>query len=182
MAGFLKKLFGSSERTVPEPTPGSAVGILTGLFAATPEQFAAWDLNGLTPTDWPAVEFKRLESVRLGTLEAILTARNYDDVDQDQLHNVVRDGGDEGPWVIPVRPALTAALADLTPERAGSVASAWADTDEFKARPTDRPGQEDIRALTGLLVEIADIARFAHSTDRYLYLLMSLRPSSQPGR
>jgi hypothetical protein len=173
MAGFLKKIFGSRDQPIPDRSRAPA-GIFAGLFAATPEQFAAWDLSGLTPGDWPAVEFKRLESVKLGTLEAILTSRTYDQIDQDQLHNLLRDGGAQGPWVLSVRPELTKALSDLAPDAAGSVAAAWADTDEFKARPADRPRPEDIAGLTTLLGEMRALAKQSESTGRQLYLLMSL--------
>ena len=135
---------------------------------------SAWNLSLPTPTAWPAFEFKRLETVKLGTLESILTDRPYDSLDQDQLHNVVRMGGPEGPWVSRVRPELVLALAGLSTDRAGAVAEAWADTDEFKARPTDSPDPQLVAGLAVLLPAMADFARTSIEGGTPVFLLMSL--------
>src|SRR6478672_8820963 len=95
---------------------GSDTGIFAGLFVASPADVEAWDMTGLTPPAWPAIEFKRLDSVRLGTLEAILTGGRYEDIDRAQLHRLVRNGGDDGPWIMGVRQELIGALADLGPD------------------------------------------------------------------
>jgi len=127
----------------------------------------------LTPTSWPAVEFKRLEPVKLRMLEAILTSRTYDEINQDPPSGLVGNGGANGPWIVPVRQQLVVALAGLTPQSAASAAARWADTDEFKLRPTDRPRPEDIAALTVILGDMADLARMLEP-GQSMYLLMAL--------
>lgn len=173
--GFLKRILGGrrSEPPVDRVRPDDR-GVFAGLFVADLHQLERWNLKGLTPSDWPAVEFKWLETVKLGTLEAILTHRPYDDIVQEQLHDIVRDGGAEGPWVTAVRGELIAALSELTPEHAGSVAEAWADTDEFKASPTDRPSSRDIADFAQRLNEIAALAKRSRQDGKPVYLLMGL--------
>lgn len=85
-------------------------GIFAGLFVAGPEAVEAWDLNGVTPSAWPALEFKRLDPVKLGSLEAILTSRAYADIVAEEGPRLVRNGGADGPWISAVRPALINAL------------------------------------------------------------------------
>lgn len=111
--GFLGRLVGRSQAT---PTPRGS-GIFAGLFVAPREAVERWDMSSLTPDDWRVVEFKRLSPVELGVLESILTGRAYESIDLDSLLAPLRDGGENGPWVIPVRAELAAALAELAPDR-----------------------------------------------------------------
>jgi hypothetical protein len=149
--------------------------IFAGLFVASPEEVAAWDTGaGLTPAGWPAMEFKRLDTVRLGTLEAILTQRRYEDLDRSELHKLVRNGGPDGPWIMGVRAELLDALADLPRDRAPAVASQWADTAEFKLRPTDPPRPRDIEDLTRLLDDMTALARRSRESAKPMFLMMSL--------
>jgi hypothetical protein len=150
------------------------VGIFAGLFVAPPEAVEAWDLNGLTPSAWPALEFKRLDPVKLGSLEAILTGRTYADIVADERTQLVRNGGADGPWIMAVRPALTNALAVLAPDAATTAARAWADTDEFKVRLSDPPRPQDVAELTGLLTAMANLAKRSLQDGQSLYLLMGL--------
>ena len=148
--------------------------IFAGLFVASAAELEAWDLRGLTPPDWPAIEFKRLDSVRLGTLEAILTERRYDEIDRSTLHRLVRDGGPDGPWIMAVRDELIDELAGLDPDRVGAAAARWADTDEFKMRPSDPPRPEHIDDLAGRITAMADLARLSRWAGKPMFLLLSL--------
>ena len=148
--------------------------VFAGLFVASVAEVDAWDMRGLTPPDWPAVEFKRLDSVRLGTLEAILTGRRYEDIDRSQLHRLIRDGGPDGPWIMAVRAELTDELAGLDPERGAAAAARWADTDEFKMRPTDPPRPKDIEDLAGRIAVMARLARQSQRVGKPMFLLLSL--------
>lgn len=154
--------------------PALDTGIFAGLFVASPADVEAWDMTGLTPPGWPAIEFKRLDSVRLGRLEAILTEVRYEDIDRAQLHKLVRNGGDDGPWIMGVRQELIAALAELSPAAATAAAARWADTDEFKPRPTDPPRQQDIEDLTGRLAAMTSLAKVSQQDDKPIFLLLSL--------
>ncbi len=153
---------------------GFDTGIFAGLFVASPAEVEAWDMTGLTPPGWPAIEFKRLDSVRLGKLEAILTEGRYEDIDRSQLHKLVRNGGEDGPWIMGVREELIDALAELSADAAAAAAARWADTDEFKLRPTDPPRQQDIEDLTGRLAAMTGLARVSKQEGKPMFLLLSL--------
>jgi hypothetical protein len=176
MSGFVRRILGGGETSGGPPPRAEQFdsGIFAGFFVATPEQVERWDMSGLTPPEWRAAEFKHISGVNLGTLEAILTGRRYDDIDQDELHHVIRIGGPEGPWITAVRTELRDSLARLEPDRVGRVAAAWADTDEFKMRPSDRPRPEDVAQLTALLHDLVGLARGSAEENKPMYLLMSL--------
>src|SRR5436190_4960605 len=99
-------------------------GIFAGLFVAQPSEVEAWQFDGLTAQAWPAMEFKSLETVKLGTLESILTGSPYEAIDQDELHNDAGSAGEEGPWLSKVRAQLVSALAAVDPQQLGTVAVA----------------------------------------------------------
>ena len=120
------------------------------------------------------MEFKRLETVKLGTLESIITGTPYEDIDQDDLHNDAGSAGEEGPWLSRVRGPLVAALADLPPQQLNSAGEAWANTDEFKFDPSGKPSKRDIEELASLISEMSDLARQSRETGAPMYLLMSL--------
>jgi hypothetical protein len=172
--GFLKRLFGSNDAQRPSAPRSEPGGILGGVFLADEGTVSSWSLTRPTPPEWPAVEFKWLETVKLGTLEAILSGHSYGEIDQTKLHNVVRTGGDEGPWIALVRDELVTLLAEMPDARAHSVAALWANTDEFKARATDIPDQRTIEALTDRVGEMSRLARQGRVTDKRMYLLMGL--------
>jgi hypothetical protein len=153
---------------------GFDTGIFAGLFVASPAEVEAWDMTGVTPPGWPAIEFKRLDSVRLGKLEAILSEGRYEDIDRSQLHKLIRNGGEDGPWIMGVRQELIDALAALSTEAAVAAAARWADTDEFKLRPTDPPRQQDIEDLTERLAAMTALARASKHEDKPMFLLLSL--------
>ena len=177
---FLKRLFGGRSDPVDsgasddDARPEIDRGIFAGLFVATPAAVERWDLAGLTPSDWPAMEFKRLDTVKLGTLEAILTGVHYDDLDQDELHNLVRAGGEEGPWVSLVREPLVTALVSLEDERIRSTAEAWGATEEFTIGRRGGLQRDEIEALADAIGEMTALARVARERGEPMYLLMAL--------
>jgi len=179
--GLLKRLFGGGRppapQTRPVPDNGEAeqVGIFAGLFVASPEAVEQWSIEqGLTPPEWPAMEFKRLETVKMGTLESILTGVPYEDIDQGDLHNLVREGGSEGPWISRLRQPLVDALANLEEGRIPGVAAAWADTDEFKVRPSDRASIAVIEELSPALSEMRGLAQTSRERGEPTFLMMGL--------
>ncbi len=66
--GLFKRMFGgrtpppTATRPVPDNGQPGDVGIFAGLFVASPEAVEKWRSleQGVTPPDWPAIEFKRL--------------------------------------------------------------------------------------------------------------------------
>jgi hypothetical protein len=170
----VKGLFGGGPDRSGDGASGSGRGIFAGIFVASPDAVERWDMAELTPTDWPAMEFKRLETVKLGTLESILTGVDYDDIDQDLLHALVRTGGEEGPWIVRVREVLVTALAALEDGRVPTVASAWADTEEFTLGHGGQLPPREVESLAEAIAEMAALARTARQRGAPMYLLMSL--------
>jgi hypothetical protein len=179
--GFLKRLFGGgtpppkAARPVPDNAQHGPVGIFAGLFVASTEAVERWDIEqGLTPSEWPAIEIKRLETVKIGTLESILTGVPYDDIERDALHNLVREGGSEGPWISRLRQPLIDALATLEDSRIPAVAAAWSDTDEFKVRASDKPSPAVVHDLSGVLAEMRRLAQVGKDRGEPMFLMMGL--------
>jgi hypothetical protein len=179
--GLLKRMFGGGTPppAATRPVPGNGqpgdVGIFAGLFVATPEAVELWSIEqGVTPPDWPAIEFKRLETVKMGTLESILTGVPYDDIDQDDLHDLVREGGSDGPWISRLRQPLVDALSTLEDSRIPVVAAAWADTDEFKVRPSDKASPAVIEGLSGGLAEMRELVQVGSERGEPMFLMMGL--------
>lgn len=179
--GLLRRLFGggtpppNAAGPVSDSSQAGTIGIFAGLFVASSEAVEQWNIEqGLTPPDWPAIEFKRLETVKLGTLESILTGVPYDDIDQDDLHNLVRQGGPEGPWISRLRQPLVDALSSLEDIRIPVVAAEWADTDEFKVRPSDKASPADIEDLSARLAEMRGLAQVGRQRGEPAFLMMGL--------
>lgn len=97
-----------------------------------------------------------------GTLEEILTGRSFDEIlDSHAAASVAeRDGGQR--LVSKVSDGLVDALAAATPESLAEAARPWSQTEEFW-------GAGDTDALTALLVELADLARYARGQGDSVY-------------
>jgi hypothetical protein len=91
--------------------------------------------------------------VQAGTLEEILTGRSFDEI-LDSLADPVaeRDNGER--LVLKVSDGLVDALAASTPESLAEAARPWSRTEEFG-------GVGDPVTLSELLIELADLARYA---------------------
>ncbi len=109
------------------------------------------------------VETTDLTSMELDLLQSVLTEQPLKHVLREPGGGVIAYGGDQGPWVEDVRPALTAALASLPADRFGTVAKAWGAHEELaEADPAD------VQALLEELVGLAVTARQRES-DLYLW-------------
>jgi hypothetical protein len=101
--------------------------------------------------------------VQAGTLTAILTERDYNEVSEEPGWGRLvaeRDGGER--LVLALPPVLGDLLADSSAARLERAAMAWAQTEEFW-------GQADPGALGGMLGELSELARTARSSDFQLY-------------
>ena len=101
--------------------------------------------------------------VQLGTLGALVTGRDYEQIVTGPRAGQVlasQDGGQR--LVVTLTEELQAALADADDEQLASAAVPWSQTEEFW-------GQGDPQILTGLLHELAELARRAHARDEHMY-------------
>jgi hypothetical protein len=134
----------------------SAIGLLGGPGAAS-----AGTQSGSSFDTVPAKGIDPL--VQLGTLEALLTGRDYERVVAGPRAGHVlatQDGGER--LVVTLTDELQAALADADNAQLASVAVPWSQTEEFF-------GRGDPQILTGLLHELAELARRARTKDERIY-------------
>jgi hypothetical protein len=148
------------------------MGILCDYFAASSDEQAASVIDrdgGPRQGDpaFPTVDAKGIvPMVMMGTLEALLTGRTYDEV--TAAHPVaepvaVRDEGER--LVVRLAGTLSGALADASDERLAEVAVPWSETEEFW-------GAGDPAELTPVLRDLAALARRARSDGQHLYCWM----------
>lgn len=126
-----------------------------------PDRSVAED-SGLTI--YSTVSLKGIDPmVQMGTLESLLTGRAYEEVaGQPRSGHTVADryGGER--VVCTLTDSLATALAEADPETLAQVAEPWSKTEEFW-------GQADPEALTGVLSELAALARHARESGQRLY-------------
>ena len=152
----------------PPPQPPTAKGGGLFGFGRKREPEPPTDLQPLGPT-LPTVSSKGFTGIELGTLEQILTGTPYDEIAEKGLLDTPRFKGNDGPWVMAIRPELCRALLDLPAGRRADVAGAWAATDELRR---EGPGIEPY--LVELLGDLQQLAATANETGRDLYLWISL--------
>jgi hypothetical protein len=135
-------------------------------FAAPSDEAAASVLGQLIGPGkvYPTVETKWIDPVVLmGTLESLLTGVAYRTVIQDPRSGQELSGDDDGEQgVCTVTDGLQSALAEADEERLREVAVPWSQSEEFV-------GQGDSKFLTGLLIELAALARAARERGDRLY-------------
>ncbi|MFC4911489.1 hypothetical protein [Actinomadura gamaensis] len=133
-------------------------------FAANDDATAAAALELPSLGALGTLEAKGIEpAVQLGTLEALLTGRTYDEVTEDARHaKLVAATPECEAVVVTLSDGLTRALAAGEPEVFARVAEQWARTDEFD-------GEADTEGLTVLLEDFCALARQALQCGRRLY-------------
>lgn len=128
---------------------------------------------GRPPGGEAAVE--RVESgvdpaVQLGTLEAILTGRAFEQVSSRPRHaaRIAPDGGsDAGQWVVTVSDEFVELMAGASDDQFAAAAPLWAETEEFW-------GAADPMELERTMRLLRDIAQKAREQRGHLYCWMSL--------
>jgi hypothetical protein len=154
---------------VSDEAAASAIDLLgsPGVPLAGPSQLGAamvnqtWTPKGAPFDTVPAEGIDPL--VQLGTLEALLTGRDYEQIVAGPRAGralAIRDGGER--VVVTLTDELQAALADAGDKQLASVAVPWSQTEEFR-------GQGDPQVLTRLLHELAGLARRARSRNEHMY-------------
>jgi hypothetical protein len=146
------------------------MGVVTDYFSASSDAAAASVIDRLggprEPSTGPSaeppfdtVEAKNLDPVvMLGTLEALLTGRDYRDIvaGQDDYHLLVLTVTDE----------IQAALAAASDKRLAEVAVPWSRTEEMRGA--------DPKELAELLGKLASLARRAAGRSERLYCWVSV--------
>ena len=150
------------------------MGILSDLFVATDAEIDDAVVEEGPAERFPAVEAKSVDDVKLTSLNGIATGRSFDLDDGifDRLYEEVpllRDGGEEGPWVFRVPAPLVSALASADDGRLGEINEAWARTEEWQAEGVVAP--DDTQWLVD---DLARLARDAEAAGKNVYVWVSL--------
>jgi hypothetical protein len=135
------------------PPPPQRRGWLRGRQASPPAvvPFDTVSVKGIDPL------------VQLGTLEALFTGRDYEQIVAGARAGHVlatQDGGER--LVVTLTDELQAVLAAAHDDHLAAVAEPWSQTEEFF-------GQGDPPALARLLHELAELARRARDKDERMY-------------
>lgn len=149
------------------------MGILTDAFVASEGEVAALGPNDDPAALFPSVRGKRVDTIRLATLEAILahqpaaagTAQEYDE-------NFVKDWGEQ--WVYRFPDPLVSALAQLQPGDDRAIAAAWAATDEWRLDGVTPEDTKHIEGLAELIRGYCLLAQQARREDKHVYMWISL--------
>jgi hypothetical protein len=123
--------------------------------------------GGAAAADAPDVlETEELTSLELDVLQAVIEGHEVKEILREPGGGVIAYGGDEGPWVEDIRPALTTALAALPPDEVDRIGTAWSGHEDLaEADPAD---------VKALLVELVALASTARENDAELYLWNAL--------
>lgn len=164
------------------------MGLLTDAFAATEVEVAAADFANHDPAGlFPTVQAKRVDDLKLATLDAILTGQNLVAPEQDPeasvrgveerfvlVRNIGAERGEEaeGPWVSQFPDSLVARLAELTPDEIARYGEAWANTDEWRLEDVSTP--EQVAEIVELLRDYCRLAARAQTEGKRMYMWTSL--------
>jgi hypothetical protein len=142
------------------------MGVLSDLVAA-PATDADRIANSVNPAaEFGGIDIKGIDSVKFGTLHAILTGRSFEDLLPE--YDPVVTVSDDGPWLFRLPTELVVRLASLAGGDERAVVSRWAATEEFAL---DGWSASDVaRALD----EIVALARKGLDAGHSLFLWMSL--------
>lgn len=142
------------------------MGVINTYFIASSHEAAAAAV-GEGPAGLPAVDAVDA-TVQAGTLLALLTGRDYDEIVSDtSWARLVSDPDDESAWVVSMPDAFTSALAAASDEKLAEVVGPWSQTEEFW-------GSGDPEQLLPMLREWRDLALRAADEGAALYCWMAL--------
>jgi hypothetical protein len=112
----------------------------------------------------PFVDGRRIDPiVMMGTAEALLTGRTYDEVDAARGPLRPLSMIESGELMVErLSDSLVIALASASNERLAEVAVPWSRTEEFW-------GHGDPEVLAGFLEELAELAQLAQASGRHMY-------------
>jgi hypothetical protein len=139
------------------------MAILTNIIAA--EDHEIEDIGeSLHPVDeWSGIEMRNIDTAKVATLHCLLTGDPFDDA---VAHYEPVYVSAEGVLVLRIADEATERLAELEDEALDQVAAELAATEEFESE-----GWED-ESITGMLDELANLARLADSQGQALFVWM----------
>lgn len=143
------------------------MGILTDFVVATDNDAVAIG-EAVRPADqWPTLESKGVETIKLSTLYCAATNAQYTD-DIQASFSLVAGNEEEGPWVFKFPPEILAAIAGIGQSDIPAIAASWAATEELQM---DGWSKEDAAQF---IKELQTYAQKALGSGASLFLWLSL--------
>lgn len=142
------------------------MGVLTDFVVADLAEAQTVCDSSCPCQDFDGFDAKGIDTVKLGTLHAILRGEVY----SHSGDTVLCSGGEDGPWVFEVPPELMQRLAALTAQQLEVTARTWAATEEFSPRYDDWP----LEAVQEVLNELAALCKRAVTQGKSVLMWMCL--------
>lgn len=135
--------------------------MITDFFIATMKE--ALEIENFSEINrFSVLQAKRVESIKLMTLEEILTNKPV------EIINPIKELESNDAWLIPISKNLVEKLSILSFSEINKVASIWSKTDEWVL---DNGTESD---LTSFLESFCKIARQSITENKELFVLISL--------
>ncbi len=148
-----------------------AKGLLTDFFVADRGSLDPANIEGGPEGTYPTAQWKNVDTIKLATLENLLTGVDYEIAVDRLMKNTRGDFGDEGPWIHEISENLVTALARVDSKRTREVAAAWIATEEWEA---DGAVAGEIESFEEMLTSFSFLARKAVAGRLGMYVWISL--------
>jgi hypothetical protein len=146
------------------------MGVLTDFVVASVSDAQRVGESSSCPSrDFDGLDAKGIDTVKLGSLYSVLTGEPTDPGLSGRC-TLLFMASDEGPWVMQVPEDLVKLLAELAPKELGSVAAAWAQTEEFSPAYENWP----VTLVQEVLEGIAELCRQAVAEGKAVLMWMCL--------
>ncbi|MCG3181932.1 MAG: hypothetical protein BIFFINMI_04378 [Phycisphaerae bacterium] len=143
------------------------MGVLTDFIVANRAEAQRVFESSCPSTDFAGLDAKGIDTVKLGTLHAILTGTQFDPT---FISDTLVDGGEDGPWVFEVPMDLVQRLGKLDAQQLQTVGVKWAATEEFSGKFDNWPSE----AVLAVLQEISALCKRAVQEGKALLMWMCL--------
>ena len=146
------------------------MGILTDAFIASASELDALRPGAGGPAAlFPTVQAKRMDPVKLASLEALLAppARDWD---EDGM--LMREWEEQ--WIYRLKSSLAHGLVALPADEIARVAREWAATEEWRLDGVDPANDASVADLAALIAGLRQLAWQARQDAKDLYLWISL--------
>lgn len=147
------------------------MGLLSDFFIADRGSLDPAKIEAGPDGSYPTASWKNVDTIKLATLENLLTGVDYE-IAIDRLEkNAKGNFGNEGPWVHELSENLVSALGKLDPKRTREIAAAWIATEEWEADGADA-GETD--TFVEMLASFSSLARKAAAGRLGMYVWICL--------
>ena len=142
------------------------MGVLTDIVIAGRNEAKRVEASDVPSREFPGIDAKGLDQVRMGTLYAILTNTEYDPgfmLDEDSS---IEPDSEDGPWVQIVPQEMVNILSKLTNSDIPPIADQWGKTEEFQSEYSNWSRKD----ILNFLEQIAALSKRAMTDDKTMFM------------